>query len=182
MIKNDLSVREMGLADIDAVTHYWLSAEPAFLMGMGVDLKKMPAREQWVELLSEQVNAPIEKKQSYYIIWQADGRSIGHCNTRPILYGEEAFMHLHLWDLTVRKKGLGTELVRMTLPYFFKNLRLKKLYCEPYAENPAPNSTLRRLGFDLVREYTTIPGFLNFEQPVKRWELSYESFINNPTT
>jgi hypothetical protein len=32
------------------------------------------------------------------------------------------------------------------------------------------------VGFAFVKKYITIPGKLNFEQPVNRWELSYDSF------
>jgi RimJ/RimL family protein N-acetyltransferase len=64
----------------------------------------------------------------------------------------------------------------MTLPLFFERLQLKKLYCEPYALNSAPNKSLEKVGFEFIKEYITIPGSLNFEQPVKRWELSYEKF------
>jgi len=172
--RNSLSVREIELPDIDAIVHYWMNADPMFLKGMGVDVGKLPTEGQWREMLTGQVIAPIEKKQSYCLIWEQGGRPIGHCNTRPIIFGKEAYMHLHLWDAGIRAKGLGVELVKMSLPWFFRNLGLQKLFCEPYALNPAPNRTLEKAGFDLVREYITTPGFLNFEQPVKRWEISVE--------
>lgn len=38
--------------------------------------------------------------------------------------------------------------------------------------NPAPNKTLKKAGFELVKEYVTTPGPINFEQPVKLWCLS----------
>ena len=176
MIENLLSVREMESADIPDIAQYWSGADPLFLRGMGVDPGKVPSRDQWIHMLSEQMNLPFKEKQTYYLIWQVDGRSVGHSNIRPIIFGEDAYMHLHLWDPTVRSRGMGTALVRMTLPYFFENLRLKRIYSEPYALNPAPNNTLQKVGFDFVKEYTTTPGFLNFEQPVRRWELSYEKF------
>jgi RimJ/RimL family protein N-acetyltransferase len=65
----------------------------------------------------------------------------------------------------------------MTLPYFFQNFELKNLYCEPYALNPAPNKTLKKIGFQFVKQYVTIPGSLNFEQEVNRWELKFEDFV-----
>lgn len=77
-----------------------------------------------------------------------------------------------------RKKGMGSELLKMTLPCFFKNLKLKTLWCEPYALNSAPNKTLEKAGFNLIKEYTTVPGFICFEQPVKQWMMSYEDFKN----
>jgi ribosomal-protein-alanine N-acetyltransferase len=171
-----LSVREMQPADIDAIVHYWLGSDPSFLISMGVDLNKLPSGAQLTQMLSGQLRTPIEQRRSYCIIWEIDGRPAGHCNTNPTVFGYEAYMHLHLWKAVSRKKGLGTALVKMTLPFFFENLKLRKLYCEPYALNPAPNKTLEKAGFDFVKEYVTIPGSLNFEQPVKRWELSCEKF------
>jgi hypothetical protein len=50
------------------------------------------------------------------------------------------------------------------------------LYCEPYALNPAPNKTLEKLGFKFLKTYTTIPGWINFEQEVNLWELKNNIF------
>jgi RimJ/RimL family protein N-acetyltransferase len=60
----------------------------------------------------------------------------------------------------------------MTLPYFFENYSLEELYCEPYALNPAPNRTLAKVGFKLVRQEVTTPGILNFEQEVNLWKIT----------
>jgi RimJ/RimL family protein N-acetyltransferase len=85
-------------------------------------------------------------------------------------------MHLHLWNSETRGKGIGCELVKLTLPYFFEKLKLKDLYCEPYALNPAPNNTIQKAGFEFVNEHITMPGAFNFEQRVRKWHLSYERF------
>jgi RimJ/RimL family protein N-acetyltransferase len=173
-----LSVRELKEADIPLIIEYWLGSKNLFLISMGVDLNKLPTREGMMQMLMEQLGTPVQKKKSYCMIWEHNSQPIGHCNTNPIKFGEYAFMHLHIWNINERKKGLGTQLVKMTLPYFFENLRLKKLYSEPYALNPAPNRTLERVGFELLKEYVTTPGSINFKQPVKRWELKYEKFKN----
>ena len=176
MPENILSVREIKESDIDLIADYWLNADPSFLVSMGVDMDKIPTREQLTQMLLTQLNTPIEEKRAYCIIWELDGKQVGHSNTNPTEFGEEAFMHLHLWNGVGRKKGLGATFVKMTVPYFFNNLKLKRLFSEPYALNPAPNKTLPKAGFEFVKEYITTPGSLNFEQPVKRWELSYEKF------
>jgi RimJ/RimL family protein N-acetyltransferase len=176
MDSNILSVREITKQDIIPLTQYWLESDAAFMSGMGVDMSKMLNKEQWHEMLSEQLNQPYNKKKSYCIIWQIDGKAIGHSNVNKIIFGEEAYMHLHLWNTSVRKKGMGAQLVKMTLPYFFKNLQLKRIYCEPYALNPAPNKTLEKVGFTFIKKYITIPGYLNFEQEVNKWELNFEQF------
>ena len=176
MIENNLSVREMDQQDIDSILHYWFNSPPGHLTGMGVDLSKIPPPGPFKEYLREQLATPIEEKISYCIIWEADGVPIGHSNTNPTTFGEQAFMHLHIWNSPVRKQGLGVAFVKMTLPFYFNKLKLKKLFCQPYALNPAPNKTMEKVGFHLVKEYETIPGPMNFKQVVKLWEMTAEKF------
>lgn len=71
---------------------------------------------------------------------------------------------------------MGLALLKMTLPYFFENLKLKVIFSEPYVLNVAPHKTLQKAGFEFVKEYTTTPGSINFEQPVKQWQLTYEKY------
>ena len=171
-----LSVRELHQSDIESIIDYWLNSASSFLKAMGVDLSKIPSQNQWQEMLNEQINQPYFEKKSYCTIWLLNGAAIGHCNVNKLIFGEEAFMHLHIWKPENRKLGVGTALVKLSLPLFFKNLELKKIYCEPYALNPAPNKVLDKASFEFEKEYITIPGFLNFEQTVKRWVLTHEKF------
>ncbi len=171
---NILSVKELQREDVQHIINYWHSSESSFLKRMGVDLTKIPDRSSMEQMLLAQIVTPYDHKKSYCIIWQHNGKPIGHSNVNPVKYGEEAFMHLHLWKSDLRKKGLGFELVRMTLPYFFENLKLKKIISETYSLNLAPNKTLERIGFTFVKEYLTVPGSINFEQVVTRWELTVE--------
>jgi len=171
-----LSVREIQYSDIESLSDYWFKSDPDFLIKMGVDLSKMPTREEWKQMLNEQISQSYEEKKSYCIIWVLDGEAIGHCNVNRIIFGEEAYMHLHIWKPGNRTKGMGLQFVKLTLPFFFQNMKLKKICCEPYALNPAPNKTMEKLGFEFIKEYITVPGFINFEQPVKHWELTLEKF------
>jgi RimJ/RimL family protein N-acetyltransferase len=173
-----LSVREIQINDVPNFISYWFDSDPAYLYTLGVDKNKMPSREEFHQMLLEQLNTPIEKRKSYCIIWEHNGEAIGHSNTNPTTYGEEAKMHLHIWSQSERKKGMGTELVMISVRNFFEKLKLKTLWCEPYALNAAPNRTLEKTGFKLVKEYVTIPGFVCYEQPVKQWVMSFEDFKN----
>ncbi|MEO8088354.1 MAG: GNAT family protein, partial [Bacteroidota bacterium] len=161
-----LSVREIAARDLDLIADYWTLSNPDFLESMGVDLAKVPPRKDLLEMLSQQLNQKYEDKKSFGIIWELDGKAVGHCNINKIIFGNEAYMHLHLWYYEQRRRGVGSVLVKMTLPHFFNHYRLKKLYCEPYALNTAPNKTLEKVGFNFVKQYRTIPGYLNFEQDV----------------
>ena len=171
-----LTVRELHPTDIPNIASYWVDSPPEHLLSMGVDLAKVPDREAFTGMLAHQLALPLQEKQAYALIWLVNGTPAGHCNVNPIQFGEEAKMHLHFWHAGHRQRGMGTALVRLSLPWFFRELALKRLICEPYAHNPAPNKTLARLGFAFERQYTTIPGSINTEQEVKRWVLTREAF------
>lgn len=167
----NLSVRECQLSDIENVVDYFVNADVEFMKDMGADKSKFPSKKEWTDKLKEEFNEPYSKKKFYYIIWVIDGEAIGHSNINTIEYGNTAVMHLHIWDDKKRKSGLGFEFLKLTIPYYFKNFELEKLVCEPYAKNPAPNKTLKKLGFELVKTYNTTPGWINFHQTVNRFEL-----------
>lgn len=166
-----LSVRECQLSDIESVVNYFVNADVEFVKDMGADKSKFPTKEEWTNTLKREFKEPYSNKKFYYIIWLVDGEAIGHSNVNTIEYGKTAVMHLHIWDNKKRKSGLGFEFLKLTIPYYFKNFELETLVCEPNSENPAPNRTLEKLGFELVRTYDTTPGWINFHQTVNRFEL-----------
>lgn len=172
----NLSVREISLSDIDSLCNYWLLSSSEHLVGMGVDLNKLPTRDNLSLMLKQQIYKPIKDKNSYALIWEIDNTAIGHTNINQIEFGKRASMHLHLWNTKNRKKGIGSTLVKKSLPFFFKNYQLEYLDCEPYARNPAPNKILENIGFQFIKKHTTIPGSLNFEQEVNLWRLTRERF------
>lgn len=167
-----LSVRELNRDDVELVADYWAESSADHLQHMGVDLDKLPARADFVAMLCAQLDRPLEERQSYCTIWEADGKSIGHCNVNKIVFGSEAYMHLHIWEPKGRRKGSGAELVRKSLALFFDNLKLDNLYCEPNADNLAPNAVLNRVGFEFIKRYKTVPSDINFEQEVSRWHMT----------
>jgi len=162
----------MQLDDIEKVVDYFVKADTEFLKGMGADKNKIPKRQDWIDKLRLEYNKPYDQKAFYYIIWLINDEPVGHSNVDKIIFGDIATMHLHMWKSDKRKSGLGIAFLRLSIPYYFNDLALKKIICEPYAKNIAPNKTVKKLGFQFIRTYTTIPGWLNFSQPVHRYELS----------
>lgn len=155
--------------DVEAIVTYWCDATEEHLLSMGVDLAKQPAHEEVRNMLYGMMATPIPERKSFPIIWEVDGVAVGHNNINAIVPGDHAFMHLHLWRTDLRHRGLGAQLIRMSLPHFFRHYDLQRLYCQPYARNDAPNRALEKAGFTYVKEYVTVPGPMNFEQPVKLW-------------
>ena len=176
MPSNILSVREIEHRDINLIIDYWMNSDPIYLQNLGVDINKLPSKNEWERMLLNQLDQAYPTKHSYCIIWLVDGEAIGHCNVNNIMFGHHAFMHLHIWNKPARRLGFGTTFIARSLPYFFNNLALKIIYCEPYALNIAPNKTLEKCGFTFVKKYITTPGSINFEQPVNCWQLSLNEF------
>lgn len=175
-IQTKIRVRELASNDIMFIADYWLNSDKDFLISMGVDLNQLPTREGLTKMLNNQINLPDSEKASLAMILEVNGKPAGHCNVNGITYGQEATMHLHLWTSDNRQKGLGTTMVLKSLPAFFDRLKLETLWCEPYSHNPAPNKTLKKIGFEFIKRYLTIPGSLNFEQEVNRYKLTREQF------
>lgn len=171
-----LKVRDLTIEDIGLIANYWLNSDEDHLTGMGVDLNKLPTRNGLTKMLTDQINLPDSEKESMALVVELNGKPIGHCNVNGITYGEDATLHLHLWNSNNRKQGIGTTMVLKSLTVFFDKLKLKTIWCEPFALNPAPNKTLLNIGFKFIKRYKTIPGSLNFEQEVNRYKLTKEQF------
>lgn len=171
-----LSVRPAQLSDHEKIVDYFLQSDKSFQTGMGVDPAKLPSRQEWLKRLDEDFLMEADKKNFCYIIWLIDDIPSGHSSINKIIFGEEAYMHLHIWQTSLRQKGAGSAFVKLSIPYYFNTFRLKDLYCEPMATNPSPNKTLEKCGFEFVRSYDTIPGWINFHQTVNRWHLTKERF------
>ena len=163
-------------SDIEFVVDYFINADTEFLRGMGADKNKLPQRDVWINSIRDELNKPYKNKNLYYIIWLLDGQPVGHSNINHIAFGKTATMHLHLWKSNKRKSGLGSQFMKKCIPYYFKNFELESVICEPYAENPAPNKVLPKLGFIFKHSYLTTPGAICFPQMVNSYELTKEQF------
>lgn len=169
-----LSLRQSEVSDFESVVDYFLKSDKDFLLAMGVEISKLPSKEEWLNVLTSDFYMGNEKKSFFYVTLLLNNEPVGHSNINKIVFSEEAYMHLHLWQKQIRQKGIGFDLLQMTLPHYFDTFKLKKLYCEPSAFNPAQNKALEKLGFYFIKSYDTIPGWINSYQTVNRWCLAVE--------
>ena len=177
----EYSFREMQLAESRSMIRYFLNADIDYLDGMGVEPSRMPSEEAWFELLQEDFARPLQQRHFYYVVWEVDGVPVGHCNINKIEFGEAAYMHLHIWTAEHRRSGCATQLLPPSIRHFFVRFALERLFCEPYAMNPAPNRALPKAGFQLLKTYETTPGWIAFHQPVNLWVLERpESLPDEP--
>ena len=105
---------------------YFLTADDALLEGMGVDRRRLPQREAWLESVLLDHERTNSKKERSYLAWLYRGAPIGHSSINKIKVGKEAFIHLHLWDRSLRKAGLGTQYFQASAAEFARMFRLKR--------------------------------------------------------
>jgi RimJ/RimL family protein N-acetyltransferase len=166
-----LAARLMESAEVDIIIDYFHRATPEFLNTLGVDPAKLPDPGRWRTHHQQEFSLPLEKRKSLLVLWLAGSEPIGFSTADKIKLGDEAHMHLHITRPEKRSAGAGAELVKQTARIYFDTLKIRRLFCEPYALNTAPNRTLQRAGFTYIKTYETIPGPLNFHQAVTRWRL-----------
>jgi len=159
-----MTVDESGI-----VIDYFHSATPEHLEMLGVDPTRLPAKSAWAERLRQLFATPIEERWGFYVIWLLEGCAIGFSSCDKIVFGERANMHLHVTVPEQRQRGLGTQCVLRGIDVYFRELKLKRLFCEPNAFNVGPNRTLQKAGFKYLKTHMTVPGPLNFHQAVTRW-------------
>ena len=154
------------------VIKYWHSLSNSELLKFGADKTKFPKSNDWQQKLKDEIDKNAKQKQSYYLLWLLDEIPVGHSNIDKIKFGESAFIHLHLWKSNFRQKNLGFQFLQKTIPLFFKNFELEKLYCEPNSDNIAPNRVLEKLGFEFIKQSEKTPNWITFHQKVNEYMLN----------
>lgn len=169
------SVRLMELAETGVVIDYFYGATPEYLNSLGVDPARLPERTPWEAHFAKLFSMPIAQRPVVFVLWELGGEPAGFSSSDKIVFGEEAYMHLHILQPARRQRGNGTAFVRQTARLYFELLQIERLFCEPYALNTAPNRTLQAAGFKYIKTHETVPGPLNFHQPVTRWMIEREA-------
>jgi RimJ/RimL family protein N-acetyltransferase len=164
-----LLIREMTLEEVGLVINYFHGATPEHLETLGVDPTRLPSRSDWRARYVAEYCKPTPERSTLLVIWNLDERPVGFSTSEKIVYGEQAHMHLHIVDPQLRGSGVGSASLPDTIAFYFRRLKLKRLFCEPNAFNVGPNRTLQKVGFRYVKTYKTVPGPLNYHQSVNRW-------------
>ena len=146
----ELSVRPLAAQDFDDFINYWLALSPAEIERLGVAIDRLPTADRMRSDLEAMLAAPDEAVRNFVLAWCIDGEAIGHSSLKDIVPGEVGNIHLHMWRADLRGKGHGAHLFCLAAVEFYKRFNLKRIVCEPKADNPAPNRLLQRIGFPLV--------------------------------
>ena len=125
-----------------------------------------------IETFEKLLDRPFQERTSDLLIWELNDKAVGMSSLRNIRYLQHADIHLHVMEPRLRRRGYGHRFFALTLQEYFRRFQLKLIVCEPSARNPGPNRLLQKLGFTIARTYRTIPGPLNREHEVHRYEIT----------
>jgi RimJ/RimL family protein N-acetyltransferase len=167
----DLDVRAMRLDETGIIVDYFHGSTPEHLDTLGVDPTRLPAPDRWRQRFEIEHALPVPERTTFQVIWLLDGGPVGFSTVDELRFGEQANMHLHIFDPERRRSGMGVRFVRASARLYFETLELRRLFCQPNALNVAPNRTLQAAGFRYVKTLMTTPSPLNYRQPITRWVL-----------
>jgi len=164
-------VRPLSSNELEKVVDYFLNFTLEEDLLAGADRKNYPSREKWIKLLLEDAKQPLRKRRFFYLGWFLEGKLIGHCNINNIEFGEEAYIHIHLWDRTLRRQGLATCFLMKAVNFYFKYFTLHKIISEPKSDNIGSKKTLQKCGFSFLNAHVKKPDMLSIEHEVSHYEL-----------
>src|SRR4030095_9991834 len=109
-------------------------------------IDRVPSAAQLRSDLKAMIAAPVDRLRSFILAWCLDGKTIGHSSLKDIVPGDFGSIHLHMWRANLRGKGYGPRLFCLSALDFYERFNLKRIICEPKADNPMANRMLKKIG------------------------------------
>src|SRR5882672_4998655 len=86
----------MKLEEVGVVIDYFHGACAEHPETLGVDPTRLPEPSKWRQLHEYEFAQPVERRRSFMVLWELEGRQIGFSSVDKLTYGKEAHMHLHV--------------------------------------------------------------------------------------
>ena len=166
-----LTVRPLAREDFAGFITYFTRASKADAERMGLAIDKVPSSTQVRSDLEAMIATPVDRLRSFVLAWCFDGQSIGHSSLKDIVPRESGSIHLHMWRADLRGKGYGPRLFCLSALDFYDRFNLKRIICEPKADNPMANRMLRKIGFPLVLTHVAASSELSVVCELNRYEI-----------
>jgi RimJ/RimL family protein N-acetyltransferase len=169
-----LTIRPLASEDLDGYIAYFTRASKADAERMGLAIDRVPSAERLRSDLEAMIAAPLDRVHSFVLVWCLDGKAIGHSSLKDIVPGDFGSIHLHMWRADLRGKGYGPRLFCLSALDFYERFNLKRIICEPKADNPMANRMLKKIGFPLVLTHIAASSELAVVCELNRYEILRE--------
>jgi RimJ/RimL family protein N-acetyltransferase len=166
-----LTVRPLASEDFDGYVAYFTRPSKADAERMGLAIDQVPSAAQLRSGLEKMIATPVDRLRSFVLAWCLDGETIGHSSLKDIIWGDVGSMHLHMWRADLRGKGSGPCLFCLSALDFYDRFNLKRIMCEPKADNPMANRMLKKIGFPLVLTHNAASSELSVVCELNRYEI-----------
>jgi RimJ/RimL family protein N-acetyltransferase len=166
-----LTVRPLVREDFDGFIAYFTCASQADAERMGLAIDRVPSAARMRSDLEAMIATPVDRLRSFVLAWCIDGKTIGHSSLKDIVSGDFGSIHLHMWRADLRGRGYGPRLFCLSALDFYERFNLKRIICEPKADNPMANRMLQRIGFPLVLTHVAAGSELAVVCELNRYEI-----------
>jgi RimJ/RimL family protein N-acetyltransferase len=169
-----LTVRPLASEDFDGYIAYFTRPSKADAERMGLAIDRVPPATRMRSDLEAMIAAPLNQLRSFVLAWCVDGNTVGHSSLKDIVPGDVGSIHLHMWHADLRAKGYGPRLFCLSVLDFYQRFNLKRIICEPKADNPMANRMLKKIGFPLVLTHVAASSELSVVCELNRYEILRE--------
>jgi len=166
-----LTVRPLATEDLDGYIAYFTLPSKADAERMGLAIDRVPSPTGLRAEVEAMMAAPLDRLRSFVLAWCIDGKAIGHSSLKDIVPGDFGSIHLHMWRADLRGKGYGPRLFCLSALDFYERFNLKRIICEPKADNPMANRMLKKIGFPLVLTHVAASSELSVVCQLNRYEI-----------
>jgi RimJ/RimL family protein N-acetyltransferase len=166
-----LTVRPLATEDLDGYIAYFTRPSKADAERMGLAIDRVPSSTRLRSDLETMIAAPLHRLRSFVLAWCVDGKAVGHSSLKDIVPGDFGSIHLHMWRADLRGKGYGPRLFCWSALDFYERFNLKRIICEPKADNSMANRLLKKIGFPLVLTHVAASSELSVVCELNRYEI-----------
>ncbi len=167
----ELGIRPLANEDLDGLIAYFTRPSKADAERMGLDINRVPSATQLRSDLTSMIASPLDRLSSFVLAWCVDGKAMGHSSLKDIVPGDFGRMHLHMWRADLRGKGYGPRFFCLSALDFYDRFNLKRIICEPKADNPMANRMLTKIGFPLILTHVATSSELSVVCELNRYEI-----------
>lgn len=169
-----LTVRPLAREDFDGYIAYFTRASQADAERMGLAIDRVPSPTQMRSDLEAMIATPVDRLRSFVLAWCVDSKTIGHSSLKDIVPRHVGSIHLHMWRADLRGRGYGPRLFCLSVLDFYERFNLKRMICEPKADNPIPNRVLQKIGFPLLLTHVAASSELSVVCELNRYDILRE--------
>jgi RimJ/RimL family protein N-acetyltransferase len=166
-----LTVRPLASEDFDGYIAYFTQPSQADAERMGLAIVRVPSATRLRSDLEAMMATPVDQLRTFILAWCVDGITIGHSSLKDIVPDDFGSIHLHMWRADLRGKGYGLRLFCLSVLDFYERFNLKRIICEPKADNPMANRLLQKVGFPLVLTHVAASSELSVICELNRYEI-----------